>query len=156
MKWPAAAILERSFPSPALDLYQKRFVNEASIRTTATTSAPRVAISRCLDFDLATVKRISLPYGVPIRFGSLTKTGRYTRMLGSRAQRDAEGKTVEAMNVVVIKTDAQVLDEWAVYAFVRLGAVTRCLSQRPKIHRALASGAGEPIRLKGLMERIWL
>lgn len=86
---------------------------DAALRRGATSTTP--ITWRFQDTVTSTevaVKRIVIPYG-----GSYTifwsydpSTGRYTRMQGTRLQREAEGGMIEASNIVVIKTEQQVLD----------------------------------------------
>ncbi len=145
---------DRSRRAPHSTYTKSDSLTEASIRTTATTSAPLVwQFQDVSTSTLATMKRISLPYGgsYSIVWVFDQETGRYTRMLGSRAQRDAEGKTVEAMNVVVIKTDAQVLDEVGRLRLRTVGSGDAMIYRNGQKYTARwRRSAGEPIRFEGI------
>ncbi len=89
------------------------FLNEAAILRSATSSVPRVW--RFQDASTSTeptISKIIVGYGGSYSVSWLysTSTARYTRSQGGKPQRDAEANAVEASNVVVLKTESEVLD----------------------------------------------
>lgn len=63
--------------------------------------------------DRGDVRSISIPYGgsYNVAWKYDKEIGLYTRSQGGRIQKDRDGTTVEAENVIVIKTESQVLDD---------------------------------------------
>jgi hypothetical protein len=145
---------DRSRRAPHSTYTKSDSLAEASIRVAATTSAPLVwQFQDVSTSTAATMKRISLPYGgsYSIAWAFDQDTGRYIRMLGSKAQRDAEGNLLEATNVVVIKTDAQVLDEAGRLRLRTVGSGDAIIYRNGQKYTARwRRSAGEPIRFEGI------
>ena len=98
------------------------------------------------------VRTISIPYG-----GSYNVTwkydkerGVYTRSQGTRLQKDQDGTPVESENVIVIKTEAQVLDEVGRLKVRTVGS-GEALAYRDgkKFTVRWKRVAGEPIQFEG-------
>lgn len=127
---------------------------DASLRYGATSSAPLVwQFQDVSTSTIATMKRIAIPYGgsYSISWVFDQDTGRYTRMIGSRVQHDAEGGALEAANIVVIKTDAQVLDEKGRLKLRTTGSGDAVIYRNGQKYNARwLRSAGEPIRFEGI------
>lgn len=128
-------------------------LQEAALRFGATSSAPLVW--QFQDVTTSTepaIKRVVLPYGgsYSIAWVYDEKTGRYTRTIGGRPQHEAGGQGLEASNVVVIKTDAQVLDA-AGRLKVRTTGSGQAIVYRngQKYPARWLRSSGEPIRFEG-------
>lgn len=145
---------DRSRRAPHSTYTKSESLAEAALRTTATTSATLAWQFQDVSTSTpATVKRVSIPYGgsYSIAWVFDEKTGRYTRMIGTRAQRDAEGIAPEAVNVVVLKTDAQVLDEVGRLRLRTVGSGDTIIYRNGQKYTARwRRSAGEPIRFEGI------
>lgn len=91
------------------------FLNEAAILRSATSSVPRVWHFQDVSTSTEpTISRFIVGYGgsYSVSWIYSTSTGLYTRSQGGKPQRDAEGNAVEASNVIVLKTESEVLDTY--------------------------------------------
>lgn len=139
--------------APHATYTRSNLLTEASIRLSATSSAPIAwQFQDVSTSTVATTKRISVPYGgsYSVHWVFDQDTGRYTRTNGSRTQRDAEGKAVEASTVVVLKTDAQVLDTVGRLKMRTVGSGQAIVYRNGQKYTARwLRSAGEPIRFEG-------
>lgn len=139
--------------SPHSTYTKSDLLNEAALRYGATSSAPLVwQFQDPTTSTPATLSRVSIAYGGSYSVNWLfdQQTGLYTRRIGTKTQRDAEGHELLASNVVLIKTDSQVLDSYGRLRVRTTGSGDAIIYRNgQKYPTRWLRSAGEPIRFQG-------
>lgn len=137
------------------NVYTKQSLMDAAVEKKKATSSTAPLAWRFQDAASSTqrgdVGEVRIPYGgvFNVRWSYDKERGVYTRYLAGTAQKDRDGSAVEAENVIVIKTDQQILDSYGRLR-VRTTGNGEAVAYRDGKRFVLRwrRSAGEPIRFE--------